>query len=400
MKIPFSLPDITQLEIDAVAETLRSGWLTTGPKTKELENKLAEYCQAERAVCLNSQTASAEMTLRLLGIGEGDEVILPAYTYTATCSVVCHVGAVPVMIDCQKDSFEMDYQQLEQAVTPRTKCIIPVELGGKLCDYEKLRQIIEEKRKLFAPSTDLQAAFGRIILLADAAHALGAEQKGKKCGSLADFTTFSFHAVKNLTTGEGGAVVWKPIPGVKTEELYRQYMLLSLHGQSKDALEKTKLGSWEYDIEAPYYKCNMTDIMASLGLAQLSRYEGMLQRRREIISRYEQAFEDLPVQPMLHYGEDFASSGHLYLVRLPGWEEEKRNRLIESLAEEGIACNVHYKPLPLLTAYKKLGFCSQQFPNACSVYASEITLPLHSCLTEQQVDYVIEGFKKHIKYLI
>ena len=392
MNIPFSPPDVGELEIQQVVEALRSGWITTGPKTKEFERRIAAFCHTSKAVCLNSATAAMEMTLRLLGVGPGDEVITSAYTYTASCSVICHVGATPVLVDTAPDSYEMDYDQLEAAITEKTKVIIPVDLAGVICDYDRLYQIVEEKRELFQPQGDIQKAIGRIILLADAAHAFGASRKGKMCGEWADFTSFSFHAVKNLTTAEGGAVVWRDMPGVDNEELYRQYMLLSLHGQSKDALAKTQLGAWEYDILSPAYKCNMTDIMAAIGLAQLERYPGILARRKQIIGMYDEGLRDTGAQVLRHYGEDYASSGHLYLVRVPGMDVEQRNQLIVRMAEAGVATNVHYKPLPMHTAYKNLGFSIEDYPNAYNQYKNEITLPLHTLLTDEAVSYVIKAF--------
>lgn len=392
MNIPFSPPDVGELEIQQVVEALRSGWITTGPKTKEFERRIAAFCHTSKAVCLNSATAAMEMTLRLLGVGPGDEVITSAYTYTASCSVICHVGATPVLVDTAPDSYEMDYDKLAAAITEKTKVIIPVDLAGVICDYDRLYQIVEEKRGLFQPRGDIQKAIGRIILLADAAHAFGASRKGKMCGEWADFTSFSFHAVKNLTTAEGGAVVWRDMPGVDNEELYRQYMLLSLHGQSKDALAKTQLGAWEYDILSPAYKCNMTDIMAAIGLAQLERYPGILARRKQIIGMYDEGLRDTGAQVLRHYGEDYASSGHLYLVRVPGMDVEQRNQLIVRMAEAGVATNVHYKPLPMHTAYKNLGFSIEDYPNAYNQYKNEITLPLHTLLTDEAVSYVIKAF--------
>lgn len=394
MNIPFSPPDIGEDEIKEVIDTLKSGWITTGPKTKQFEREIAEFCRTSRAVCLNSATACMETTLRLLGVGPGDEVITTAYTYTATASVVCHVGATLVLADTAKDSFQMDYDQLETLITERTKMIIPVELGGVICDYDKLYDIVERKKHLFHPSNELQTAIGRIVLMSDAAHGFGAKRDGKMCGEIADFTCFSFHAVKNLTTAEGGAVTWRDIPGVDSEELYKQYMLFSLHGQSKDALAKTQLGAWEYDIVAPYYKCNMTDIMASIGLAQLRRYPELLKRRREIIEAYDEAFKDLPVTRLVHYDEHGTSSGHLYLARLTGKDRAFVNRMITALAEVGVAANVHYKPLPMLSAYKNMGFDIADYPNAFAMFENEITLPLHTCLTDEQVAYVADNFRK------
>ena len=392
MKIPFSPPDITEQEIQAVAEALRSGWITTGPRTKELERQVAALCGVNRAVCLNSQTACAEMALHLLGIGPGDEVIVPAYTYTASASVVCHVGAKLVMVDCLPDSFELDYDQVAAAITPRTKAVIPVDLGGVPCDYDRLHAIVEEKRGIFCGETPLQKALGRVAILADTAHALGATRNGKPAGSLADFSSFSFHAVKNLTTAEGGALAWRTIPGVDDEEIYRQLQLFSLHGQSKDALAKTKLGAWEYDILGPWYKCNMTDMAAAMGLVQMQRYPELLQRRREIIEAYDAALRPLGVESLPHYTDGWSSSGHLYICRVPGITPEQRNEIIEKMAQRGVATNVHYKPLPMHTAYKKLGFDIADYPHAYAHFANEITLPLHTCLTDEQVAYVTDCF--------
>lgn len=394
MNIPFSPPDIGEEEIREVVDTLKSGWITTGPKTKLFENKIADFCRTSRAVCLNSATACMETTLRILGVGPGDEVITSAYTYTATASVVCHVGAKLVLVDTAADSFQMDYDRLEAAVTERTKVIIPVELGGVVCDYDRLFQIAENKKSLFHPSNEIQEKIGRVILMADAAHGFGAMRRGKMCGEIADFTCFSFHAVKNLTTAEGGAVTWRDIPDIDNEDLYKKYMLMSLHGQSKDALAKTQLGAWEYDIAAPYYKCNMTDIMASIGLAQLKRYREMLGRRRDIIEIYDRALAELAVTHLEHFDEINASSGHLYLVRLTGKDREFTNRFISKMAEEGVATNVHYKPLPLLSAYKNMGFDIKDYPNAFHMFENELTLPLHTCLTDEQAAYVVETFKK------
>jgi dTDP-4-amino-4,6-dideoxygalactose transaminase len=394
MNIPFSPPDIGEDEIREVVDTLKSGWITTGPKTKLFENKIADFCRTSRAVCLNSATACMETTLRILGVGPGDEVITTAYTYTATASVVCHVGAKLVLVDTAADSFQMDYDALEAAVTERTKVIVPVELGGVVCDYDRLFQIVASKKHLFHPETELQKKIGRIILMADAAHGFGAKRHGRMCGEIADFTCFSFHAVKNLTTAEGGAVTWRDIPGVDNEELYKQYMLMSLHGQSKDALAKTKLGAWEYDIVAPYYKCNMTDIMASIGLAQLKRYPDLLKRRRALIEYYDRTLSELPVTRLIHFDEAGESSGHLYLVRLTGKSREFTNRFISELAEAGVAANVHYKPLPMLSAYKHMGFNMDDYPNAFHMFENELTLPLHTCLTDEQAAYVMETFKK------
>ncbi|MDB9011605.1 MULTISPECIES: DegT/DnrJ/EryC1/StrS family aminotransferase [Parabacteroides] len=391
-KIPFSPPDITESEVNLVSEALRSGWITTGPKTKEFERLIALCCQTEQAVCLNSATACMELILRVLGVGQGDEVITPAYTYTATASVTCHVGAKVVMVDTAPDSFEMDYDKLADAITERTKVVLPVDLAGVVCDYDKIFAAVESKKHLFSPANDIQKAYGRVIVLADAAHAFGAKWHGKMCGEIADFTSFSFHAVKNLTTAEGGALTWRNHDGVDNESLYKQFQLLSLHGQNKDALAKTRLGAWEYDIVAPYYKCNMTDVMAGIGLAQLKRYPEMLYRRRQIIERYNEGLKGCDVQVLDHFGDDYSSSGHLYLVRLLGEDVEYRNAVIERMAERGIACNVHYKPLPMMTAYKNLGFDIANYPNAYNQYHNEITLPLHTSLTDEDVEYVISNF--------
>jgi dTDP-4-amino-4,6-dideoxygalactose transaminase len=395
--IPFSPPDISNIEINEIIDTLKSGWITTGPKTKLFEKRIAEYTNTSKAVCLNSATAAMEMTLRLLDIGEGDEVITSAYTYSASASVIYHVGAKIVLVDTAKDSFHIDYGKLEEAITARTKAIIPVDIGGVMCDYDKIFEVVNKKKHLFNPSNELQEAIGRVIVLADAAHSLGATYKGKRSGEVADFTCFSFHAVKNLTTAEGGAVTWNDIPGIDNEYIYRQFMLLSLHGQSKDALAKTKLGAWEYDILFPAYKCNMTDIMASLGLGQLQRYPKIFERRKQIIEMYSDALSDQNVDILKHYGNDFSSSGHLYLVRLLDKDEVSRNKVIEEMAENGIATNVHYKPLPLLTAYKNLGFNIKDYPNAFNMYRNEISLPLHTLLTDEQVEYVVEKFKESIR---
>ena len=391
-KISFSPPDMSEAEINEVAEALRSGWITTGPKTKEFERLIAMCCQTEQAVCLNSATACMELILRVLGVGPGDEVITSAYTYTATASVTCHVGAKVVMVDTALDSFEMDYDKLADAITERTKVVLPVDLAGVVCDYDKIFAAVESKKHLFSPVNDIQKAYGRVIVLADAAHAFGAKWHGKMCGEIADFTSFSFHAVKNLTTAEGGALTWRNHDGIDNESLYKQFQLLSLHGQNKDALAKTRLGAWEYDIVAPYYKCNMTDVMAGIGLAQLKRYPEMLYRRRQIIERYNEGLKGCDVQVLDHFGDDHSSSGHLYLVRLLGEDVEYRNVVIEQMAERGIACNVHYKPLPIMTAYKNLGFDIANYPNAYNQYHNEITLPLHTSLTDEDVEYVISNF--------
>ena len=390
MNIPFSPPDISENEIDEVIDTLKSGWITTGPKTKAFENKITEYCGSSRTVCLSAATTALEMTLRILGIGKGDEVILPAYTYTATCSVVCHVGATPVLIDSQKDNVEMDYELMARAINEKTKLIIPVDIAGILCNYDRIYEIIEEKKDLFSPNSDLQEIFNRIIVLADCAHGFGAVRNNKKAGNHADFTCFSFHAVKNLTTAEGGAVTWKHHEGLDDESLYKEYQIYSLHGQTKDALAKTT-GSWEYDILIPGYKCNMTDIQASIGLAQLGRYDGLLKRRHEIIARYNDAFKDYPFITQAHKTEDSTSSGHLYLLRISGIDFNKRNGIIAKMGERGVSTNVHYKPLPLLTAYKNLGFDIEDYPNAYNLFVNEISLPLYSTLTDEEVDYIIKN---------
>ena len=383
MKIPFSPPDITDAEIAQVTEALKSGWITTGPKTKELEREVATFCGTSRAVCLNSQTACAEMTLRLLGVGEGDEVITSAYTYTASASVVCHVGAKLVLVDTQADSLEMDYDKLAEAITEKTKVIIPVDLGGVPCDYDRIFSIVKDKEKMFRPANEIQRAIGRIIVMADAAHAFGAAWHDKPVGSIADFSNFSFHAVKNFTTAEGGAVTWRDIPGVDNETIYHQYQLLSLHGQSKDALAKTQLGAWEYDIVGPWYKCNMTDVVAGIGLAQMKRYSGLLSRRKEIITTYDAAFRPLGIET--------------YITRVPGITLEQRNEIIIKMAEEEIACNVHFKPLPMMTAYKNLGFTIVDYPNAYQRFANEITLPLHTKLTDEEVNYIIKKYTEIVK---
>lgn len=392
MNIKFSPPDITDLEITAVTEAMKSGWITTGPKTKEFERKIADYCGAQRAVALNSATAGLELTLRILGITEGDEVITSSYTYTASASIIEHVGAKIVLCDTQKDSFEIDYDALERNITDKTKVIIPVDIGGVPCDYDRLYNIVENKRALFKPANDLQAAYGRVVILADAAHSFGATRDGIHTGNLADFSSFSFHAVKNLTTAEGGAVTWRENPSIDSEQLYKQYMLWSLHGQSKDALAKTQIGAWEYDIQLLGQKCNMTDIAAAIGLTQLQRYSEILARRKQIIERYDNAFKGTSINTICHYSDDFASSGHLYLTRISGISESKRNDIIIKMAERGIATNVHYKPLPMHTAYKKLGFLIDDYPNAYCMYCNEITLPLHTLLTDEEIDYIIDNY--------
>lgn len=398
--IPFSPPDISELEINEVCEALRSGWITTGPRTKRLESVIAEWIGTEKCVCLNSQTACAELALRILGIGRGDEVIVPAYTYTASASVIDHVGAKIVMVDCAKDGYEMDYGAVEMAVTDKTKAIIPVDLGGVPCDYDRIFKIVEDKKNLFKPSNDIQKAIGRIAVCADTAHAFGAKRGDRMIGNIADFSSFSFHAVKNFTTAEGGALTWRTIPGVSNDEIYKKLQLLSLHGQSKDALAKTRLGAWEYDIVGTYYKCNMTDIAAAMGLKQFERYPQMLQKRREIIARYDAALKPLGVEVLNHYNERYQSSGHLYLTRIPGITLEQRNEIIIKMAERGVACNVHYKPLPMHTAYKRLGFDIKNYPNAYNRYANEVTLPLHTCLTDDDVEYVIKNYVEVLKEYI
>ncbi|MBD5356438.1 MAG: DegT/DnrJ/EryC1/StrS family aminotransferase [Bacteroides sp.] len=400
--IPFSPPDISDSEVKLVSEALRSGWITTGPKTKEFEHLISLCCQTVKydaegkpehtTVCLNSATACMEMALRVLGIGEGDEVIVPAYTYTATASAVCHVGAKPVMIDCAAGSFEMDYDKLAEVITDKTKAVMPVDLAGIVADYDKIFAAVEAKKSLFKPANELQKLYGRCIVIADAAHAFGAMWHGKMCGEIADFTSFSFHAVKNLTTAEGGALTWKSREGLDNEELYKRLQLLSLHGQNKDALAKTKLGGWEYDIIGTWYKCNMTDIMAGIGIAQLKRYPELLNRRRQLIERYNVALKPYNVTVLDHYGNDHSSSGHLYLVRINGATSEQRNRVIEQMAERGIATNVHYKPLPMMTAYKALGFDIKDYPNAFAQFENEITLPLHTRLSDEDVDYILYNF--------
>lgn len=400
MKIPFSPPDITEEEIIQVTEALKSGWITTGPRTKELEREVASLCGVNRAVCLNSQTSCAEMTLRLLGIKDGDEVITSAYTYTASASVVCHVGAKLVLIDTQEDSLEMDYDKLAEAITERTKVIIPVDIGGIPCDYNRIYEIVESKKELFQPENELQKAFGRVIVMADAAHALGAVWQDKMVGSIADFTNFSFHAVKNLTTAEGGAVTWREINGIDSEKIYHQYQLLSLHGQSKDAFAKTQLGAWEYDIIGPWYKCNMTDVAAGIGLAQMKRYKGLLTRRQEIVRKYDNAFIPVGIEVLKHYTNEYTSSGHLYITRISDITQDMRNEIIIKMAEAGVACNVHYKPLPVLTAYKQLGFDIKDYPNAYRRFENEITLPLHTRLTDEEIDYVINQYIRIVREYI
>lgn len=398
--IPFSPPDITDAEIKEVIETLKSGWITTGPRTKKLERRLAQYCNTNKVVCLNSATAAEELNLRILGIGEGDEVIVPAYTYTATASAAIHVGAKVIFIDSQLNNVEMDYEALENAITEKTKAIVAVDLGGIICNYDKIFEIVNKKSHLFKANNDIQAAIGRVAVLADCAHALGARQNGKMAGEIADFTSFSFHAVKNFTTAEGGASTWKTIDGIDDEMLYKQYQLYSLHGQSKDALAKNQLGSWEYDIVGPWYKCNMTDIMAAIGLVQLDRYEGLLNRRKEIIKKYDEVCDKLGVMHLKHYTKNSESSGHLYLTRIPNITDGQRREIIVKMAEQGIATNVHYKPLPMMTAYKKLGWDIKDFPNAYAYYENLITLPLNTKLTNEDVEYICEWFEKIVKEYI
>ena len=393
MKISFSPPDITEQEAQEVTAALLSGWITTGPRTKEFERQIADYCHVQKVVCQNSATACLESILRLLGVGPGDEVITSAYTYTATASPVCHVGARLVLVDTQPDSYEMDYEQMAQAINEHTKVVIPVDLGGVPCDYEKVMAAVESRRSLFRPANAIQEAIGRVIVVDDAAHAFGAKWHGKMIGSVSDFTSFSFHAVKNFTTAEGGALMWRPISGFDDEALYKQFQLNSLHGQSKDALAKTQLGAWEYDVLTPAYKCNMTDLTAAIGLVQLKRYPQMLSRRRELIERYDEALKGLPLQVRDHYTSEHTSSGHLYQVRLLGKEAEERNEVITEMARRDIACNVHFKPLPMMTAYKNLGFDIKDFPNAYNQFKNEITLPLHSRLTDEEADYILTNFK-------
>lgn len=400
MNISFSPPDMSDMEIQEVADTIKSGWITTGPKTKELERQIAKYVGVNRCVCLNSQTACGEMALRVLGIGAGDEVIVPAYTYSASASIVDHVGAKIVFVDVQEGCLEMDYDKMEAAITEKTKAIIPVDLGGVPCDYDKIFAIVEKKKALFQPKNEIQKAIGRVAVCADTAHAFGASWHGKMCGSIADFSSFSFHAVKNFTTAEGGALTWRTIPGIDDEDIYHKLQLLSLHGQSKDALAKTKLGAWEYDIVGPWFKCNMTDIMAGIGLAQMKSYPGMLARRKEIIARYDAAFKPLGIDVLDHYNDNHQSSGHLYITRIPGAGLKERQEIIIKMAEAGIATNVHYKPLPMMTAYKNLGFDIKDYPNAYKRFENEITLPLHTCLTDEEVEYIIENYCKIVKEYI
>lgn len=405
-KIPFSPPDISEAEIAEVAEAMRSGWITTGPRVKELEKRLAAYCHTSKVVCLNSATAAEELNFRICGIGEEDEVIVPAYTYTATASAAIHCGAKVIFVDSQKDSTEMDYDKVAESITERTKAVVAVDLGGIICDYDKLYEVVESKKNLFHAKEGnelgarIQQAVGRVLVFADCAHALGASRNGKMAGEIADFTDFSFHAVKNFTTAEGGASTWRDIKGIDNEEMYHQYQLYSLHGQSKDALAKTQLGAWEYDIVGPWYKCNMTDIMAAIGLKQLDRYPGMLARRKEIIGKYDAMCDDLGVQHLMHYGKDYQSSGHLYLTRIPGINDQQRREIIIKLAEQGISTNVHYKPLPMMTAYKAMGWDIKDFPNAYAYYENLITLPLHTKLSDEDVEYIIENYKEVVKQYI
>ncbi|MEY8412518.1 DegT/DnrJ/EryC1/StrS family aminotransferase [Lachnospiraceae bacterium 62-26] len=395
--IAFSPPDITELEIQAVSEVLRSGWITTGPRTKELERRLADFCHTNKMVCLSSATAAEELNFRILGIGEGDEVIVPAYTYTSSASAAIHVGATVIFVDSQSDSCEMDYDAMEAAITENTKAIVPVDLGGIICDYERIFQIIENKKHLFNPSNDIQKAIGRVAVVADCAHDLGASRYGKMAGEIADFSSFSFHSVKNLTTAEGGAAAWRSISGFDDEDIYHQYQLYSLHGQSKDALAKTRLGAWEYDIVGPWYKCNMTDVMAAMGIRQLERYPRLLEKRKEIIGKYDVICDELGIKHLKHYASDYSSSGHLYLARIPGVSFRQRNEIIIKMAERGIVCNVHYKPLPMMTGYKKYGWDIKDFPNAYHYFEEEITLPLHTKLSGEDVEYVIENFKDIVR---
>ena len=403
MKISFSPPDMTELEVQGAADAIRSGWITTGPKTKEFERLIADYCHVNKAVCLNSQTACAEMALRLLGVGVQsggnvmDEVIVPAYTYTASASIVCHVGAKLILIDSQPDSFEMDYDAVEKSITKNTKVIIPVDLGGVPCDYDRIFEIVEKKKDLFTPSNNIQKAIGRVAICTDAAHAFGASYHGEMVGSIADFSSFSFHAVKNLTTAEGGALTWRSISGIDDDELYHKLQMFSLHGQSKDALAKAQVGAWEYDIVAPLYKCNMTDVVAGIGLAQMKRYAGILAKRKAIIERYDAAFKPIGVEVLPHYSNNYQSSGHLYITKIPGADLAQRQEIIVAMAKAGVVCNVHYKPLPMMTAYKKLGFNIRNYPNAYNHFINEITLPLHTKLTDEEVEYVIEKYCEVLK---
>ena len=398
--ISFSPPDISELEIREVCEALRSGWITTGPRVKEFEKRLSNYVHTNKVVCLGSATAAEELILRLLGIGEGDEVLVPAYTYTSSAAAAIHVGATVKFIDSQPDSCEMDYDAMEAAITEKTKAVIPVDLGGIVCDYDRIYEAVENKRDLFKPTNDIQKAIGRVAVVADCAHALGASWHGKMTGEIADFSSFSFHAVKNLTTAEGGAATWRSIPGMDDEVIYHEFQFYSLHGHSKDALAKTQLGAWEYDIVGTWYKCNMTDVAAAMGLAQFERYPGMLARRKEIIGRYNAAFKPLGVEVLNHYTDDYTSSGHLYITRVPGIGDQQRREIIIKMAEAGVACNVHYKPLPMHTAYKKLGFDIKDYPNSFKHYENEITLPLHTKLTDEEIEYVIETYCGIVKEYI
>ena len=398
--ISFSPPDMTEAEVLGATETITSGWITTGPKVKDFEKKIASYCNTEKAVCFNSASAAMEMTLRVLGIGKGDQVITSAYTYTASASVIDHVGAEIVLVDTAEDSFEMDLCALENAINEKTKAIICVDLGGVMCNYEKIFEISNKKADLFVPSNDIQKAIGRVVVIADAAHAFGANQNGKMCGEVADFTSFSFHAVKNLTTAEGGAVVWRNIEGISSDDIYYEYQLLSLHGQSAEALLKTQNRTWEYDIKILGYKCNMTDITASIGLAQFYRYPCLLGRRKEIISKYDAAFHPMGIKTLCHKGDGHSSSGHLYLARIPGISADDRNRIITEMGIKGVACNVHYKPLPMMTAYRNLGFDIKDYPNAYNQYINEITLPLHTNLTDEEVEYIVSTFTEIVERYI
>jgi dTDP-4-amino-4,6-dideoxygalactose transaminase len=400
MNIQFSPPDITDIEINEVVDTLKSGWLTTGPKTKKFESLISMYTNTDKTVCLNSATAAMELTLRLLGVGEGDEVITSAYTYTASASVIEHVGAKIILVDTEADSFQMDLKKMEKLISSKTKVIIPVDIAGVMCDYDKILTIVKNKKDIFESSNSIQKQIGRVTVLADAAHSFGAEYKEKRSGEAADFTCFSFHAVKNLTTGEGGAVTWRDIPGIPNEDIYREFMLLSLHGQSKDALEKTRLGSWEYDIAYPAYKCNMTDIMAAIGLGQLKRYPQMLSRRKEIVELYNEGLSIAGISILKHFDSEYSSSAHLYLIRFLGKDQNYRNSFIELMSQRGIATNVHYKPLPLHSAYQKMGFNIEDFPNALGMYENEVSLPLHTLLTNEEIKYVIDSVKECLDQLM
>lgn len=401
MRIPFSPPDITEEEIQAVCEVLRSGWITTGPKTKAFEEKLEEFCGAHRIVCLSSATSALELNLRMLGVGEGDEIIVPAYTYTASVSPAVHLGATIKFIDCMKDTFEMDYDKMEEAINENTKAVIAVDLGGIVCDYERIYRAVENKKHMFKPASDIQSALGRVAVIADSAHALGAERYGKKTGNIADFSSYSFHAVKNLTTAEGGAITWTSLNGIDDDDIYKKYQMFSLHGQSKDAFEKnTNVGSWEYDVVGAWYKCNMTDVTAALGLKQLERYPSIMERRRKIIEKYDEACDSLGVFHLKHYTDEYKSSGHLYITRIPGITGEQRNEIILEMGKLGVACNVHYKPLPMMTAYKEMGFDIADFPNAYNFFINEVTLPLHTKLSDDDVEYVCKCFKEVVQKYI